>query len=551
MKVGAELRRILDLPEYVQGDHPPLPDHLAHWEEHLWPVQVEALANLARQPAPLGIYGDIGVGGGKFLIASLAGAAVGAKRPVVMTQPDLLRQAQTELDRFRELFPELDDLPPHYVAYSTLSQPRNTDLLHELQPDLIALDEAHAVASRESARGLRLRDYVVANPDTRVVVLSGTLNRRTLLDVYDLAELALRDQMWLPVSLQIQKVWASLLDHGAEPSEKMLRQYLDPLLRWSEERGLEVPKAITQELFQEAYSYRYLSTPGVVAPPETRVDADLHLRIWRPDPGKKIRDVVKAFDDTWELPDGTELVDALEYHRHAATLSLGFYYKPVYDADDATVEDWMDARLEWNRAIRRQIKYIKHPGVDSPANVVQAVHTGVAHPDVRDAYWAWVKIRDAVEPSNETVWFDTSMVDRIADRARSMGRGIIWVESRAMMEALADRGFPVFGAGSSAPLPSVDLPVLSRRVHGTGKNLQMWDRQIVVEPPSSATPWEQMLGRTHRPGQLSDRVECDIVAPTWSPRTRIYSAIAEADFIARTSRKKHKITFCTWETCAD
>lgn len=545
-----EISRILALPEYAQGEHPPLPERLAHWEDHLWPTQVEALSVLASRPAPLGIYGDIGVGGGKFLIASLAGAAVGAKRPLVMTQPDLLRQAQSELELFRRIFPELDDNPPTYIPYSKLSNSKSTELLFNLQPDLIALDEAQAVSARDSARGLRLRNYVINNPSTRVVVLSGTLDPKKLDTVFDLAELSLREHMWLPVATEIQRVWSSLLDHKARPDKKMLKQYLDGLLRWAEKRGLEIPRRITRELYQKAYKLRYVSTPGVVAPAETQVDAELHMTMWRPDPGETILTALKELSETWTLPDGTEIVDALEYYRHAGTVSLGFYYKPIFEGD-GDIEDWYEKRRLWQGQLRRQINYIKTPGLDSPANVVSAIENGGAHKDVAKAYWDWAAVRDTVAVKSETVWFDTSMVDKVAERARAMGRGIIWYETRAMQAALQERGFQTYGAGSHAPLPDVDLPALSRRVHGTGKNLQAWNDQLLVEPPSSANALEQLLGRTHRPGQLQDKVYATVVAPTWVARSRMHGAQAEADHVERTTNKVHKISFSHWKTCKD
>jgi len=543
---GAELRRVLSHPVRDQGTLPPLPPILKRWSEHLWPVQVEALATLYHQTPPLGIYGDIGVGGGKFLIATLAGAVLGARKPVVLTQPDLIRQAHFELDAFRQLFPELEDHLPEYVAYSTLSQSKHTDLLHRLSPDVLVLDEAHAVASRDSARGLRLREYVISNPDTRVVVLSGTLNKKSLLDVYDLAELALRDTTWLPLTDPVQEAWASILDHGAKPSDKIRKQFLQPMVKWAAKRGVDVGGP-DEEVYQRAYRERYLTTPGVIAPKETSVGASLVLHTWRPKTPQLIREAIKHLDETWELPDGTELVDALEYWRHAGTLSLGFYYRPIYRGEVDRLEEWQETRLEWTRAVRRQIKYIRRPGVDSPANVVRACESGTAHPDVIRAYWAWMSIRDKVEQDSEPVWVTQDLIDLAADRARAMGRGILWYESSTALEpVLKERGFCTYGAGSNAPTPDVKIPALSRLVHGTGKNLQAWDNQLILEPPASATPWEQLLGRSHRPGQLSDTVRAEILASTWITRSRIYSAMAEAEYVGRTSNKKHKLTFCDW-----
>lgn len=546
-----ELARILSLEERQQTQHTGLPERLRAWEEHLWPIQVEALSILSNQPAPLGLYADVGVGGGKFLIATLAGAVVGAKRPLVMTRLDLIAQAKYELERFLPLFPGLEEHIPKYVAYSKLSRPDSTDLLDELKPDLIALDEAHAVASRTSARGIRLRRYVVENPSTRILVLSGTLNRKTLLDVYDLAELALRDQAWLPLSRSVQDAWASMLDHDARPDAKDLAKYLQPLLAWAGERGVDVSRPEEKETYQQALRARYVTCPGVIASKETEVGCSIHLRVLRPEPPEEVSNAVRHLADNWELPDGTEIVEALDYWRHAATLSIGFYYRPVYLGDEGLVELWLERRRNWSKAVRRQIVYIKAPGVDSPANVVAACESGRAHPDVVRAYTDWLEVADQVSIDKETVWITKDLVHNAIDRVLKLRRGIFWYESRAVEEVLHERGLKVYGAGSSAPRPNVTHPALSRRVHGTGKNLQAWSRQLVLEPPSSATAWEQMLGRTHRPGQLADEVIADIFAPTWVARAKIHAASQEADFVARTSNKKHKLNFCTWSTLVD
>ena len=535
-----EVSRILSHPIREQGTTPTLSPMLERWSEHLWPVQLEALATLATQPHPLGIYGDIGVGGGKFLIATLAGTVLGAKRPIVLTKPDLIRQAESEYDRFKELFPEVEGHRPTYVAYSTLSQTKSGQLLWKLKPDLIVLDEAHCVASRTSARTRRLLDYVIQNPDTRVCVLSGTLNRKSLQDVAHLAEMALRDTMWLPIRDDILKGWSQVLDHGAVPNPKDAKRLLQPLVRWSEAKSEDA-----MEAYREAYRRRYLTTPGVIAPPETDVRCSLVLHQWRVETPPPIHAAVRALADDWILPDGTQLVDALEYWRHGTTLSCGFYYRPIWEGPD--IEQWQDLRREWHRALRTQLQYIRQPGLDSPALVEQACVGGWAHPNTIRAYEAWLGVRDTVTQDSEVVWIDRSLVDAALTRARSYGRCLLWYESsRAWEPVLRAAGIPVYGAGSEPPTPNVRIAALSRHVHGTGKNLQAWDTQIVLEPPSSATPWEQMLGRTHRPGQLSDEVRVDILCATWMPRSRIYSATQEAEYIEKTSNKRHKLTFCTW-----
>jgi hypothetical protein len=38
----------------------------------------------------------------------------------------------------------------------------------------------------------------------------------------------------------------------------------------------------------------------------------------------------------------------------------------------------------------------------------------------------------------------------------------------------------------------------------------MFNSNLISAPPTSGVEWEQLLGRTHRQGQLSDRVTADV-----------------------------------------
>ena len=81
-----------------------------------------------------------------------------------------------------------------------LSRPESADLLEELDPDLIILDEAHNVASFKSARTKRVFQFFRDRPDCRAIVMSGTLTSKSLNDFSHLVELALRDGSPIPTS---------------------------------------------------------------------------------------------------------------------------------------------------------------------------------------------------------------------------------------------------------------------------------------------------------------------------------------------------------------
>jgi hypothetical protein len=56
--------------------------------------------------------------------------------------------------------------------------------------------------------------------------------------------------------------------------------------------------------------------------------------------------------------------------------------------------------------------------------------------------------------------------------------------------------------------------VLSIAAHGTGKNLQWTNRNLVCTPPTGGDIWEQLIGRTHRQGQTADEVFVDVYQHT-------------------------------------
>jgi hypothetical protein len=83
-------------------------------------------------------------------------------------------------------------------------------------------------------------------------------------------------------------------------------------------------------------------------------------------------------------------------------------------------------------------------------------------------------------------------------------------------------------------------------VHGKGKNLQAWNRQLVIEPPASGTVWEQLLGRTHRQGQRADDVIAVVYQHTDRVRAAVDRATAQARYIEQTQGTPQKMVFCRW-----
>ena len=133
---------------------------------------------------------------------------------------------------------------------------------------------------------------------------------------------------------------------------------------------------------------------------------------------------------------------------------------------------------------------------------------------------AWKAIKDTFTPSSRPVWLSTHALDA----ARNWGRqapGIIWVDHLAFGERLAaETGWAFFGQrGLDAAGRSIEdadgrsTVIASRLANQQGRNLQRaFSRNLIMAMPNAALDVEQLLGRTHRFGQLQSKVHVDVYA---------------------------------------
>ena len=174
--------------------------------------------------------------------------------------------------------------------------------------------------------------------------------------------------------------------------------------------------------------------------------------------------------------------------------------------------DWLDARADWNRAVRNELDARAARDYDSPLLVATRIQREVETlprrrwRHIHEAWVAWDEERHKPEPDTVPVWLD----DYLAKDALAFARGlkspaVIWCQSRALRNRIAELGqIPNYGPERLPPENPAHLCVASIRAHGTGRNLQAWHEAVIVEPP--AGPWEQLLGRHHRRKQAADEV---------------------------------------------
>ena len=207
-----------------------------------------------------------------------------------------------------------------------------------------------------------------------------------------------------------------------------------------------------------------------------------------------------------------------------ASETMSSDYRTRFDTFVATArppDSWLSPRRAWAKFVRDTLA--RSRSLDSEKQVADACARG----DLPDGeYRAWLAVRDTFQCRTLPVWHDESVLDLCAAWL-AKEKGICWVEHTWFGKALSQKtGLSYYGQsgldaknnslvdwsiaiskGESKPGPFI----ASVAANGTGKNLQAWNKNLIVSCPTGASVWEQLLGRTHRQGQLADEVSVDVL----------------------------------------
>lgn len=491
--------------------------------EGLRPVQRVALARIK---AANGGLIAAGVGHGKFLISVLAPTVLNSRRALLLVPNALIEQTHQEIKRWREVYPIIEGL--RVEPYSILSSKGGRRLLLDYNPDLVVADEAHALRRRESTRTKRLIEFYRANPRARFVALSGTLTARALRDFDHLAELALRDLSPLPRSYRAIRSWSACIDvTPVEPPTAVDYREIAPLREWS--GGLPA---------REAFRARFKSAEGVISTETSAYEGSLIFKPVRYDLAPAQVAALDKLEDLWRAPDGRDLENHLDLARVRRQILTGYYTRWNPQPDPR----WLAARSRWLQAARQYL-IANRQGLDSLGLIADAAERGGCSPIVRAAWTDWAPVRHLPPPPVEAVWLTTHVIEQAEALARELDPAILWSESPFILEQLT---IPCYGAGIEPPT-APEAVALSRRAHGTGRNLQHFSRNITIGLPPSAAVFEQLIGRTHRPGQQADVVELHYLTAEKTPR-EIKSLRRDARYLEQTTGQKTKINCGLWLT---
>ena len=534
------------------------------------PMQAEAISSYLMVNS---LVGALGVGEGKTL-ASYAIASIAYRsgiKKIIYTCPSNVYNQSTDTDLSWARTKISIPFPVFHLGNKSLAQRQTIStggrdglytipgslfsasdgeaLLYNISPGLVIIDECHAYKNYSAARTRRLMKFFEARKP-QLVMLSGTITRRSLMDYWHLMTHALGMNSPLPLVRHLLESWASVLD--AKQDEQTSHDYslLDPLVDWAHLNfpNLSIDKSRTG--YREAFKIRKSTAPGVVESTTSTLGVSLAIH------NKPIEDYKKAtnwevieffvnkIENEWITPSGDEIECALLKWRWLYELCSGFYNKLVWPSPEElknkkqvsleAASESLDRAYDQHVANQAYAKELRKflldehiRGLDTPKLVgLEFSRNGNKNlPTYLFDLWKAQKDLEFIDMpkriSEPVRVCDFKIVDvcRWAKNEVPKGEGgLVWYFNRGIgvwiYEYLTHYGFDALFCPAGPEFNDIvrdtanknKLIVASITAHGTGKNLQHHKNQYIVQWPRSASAAEQMLGRTHRHGQEADNL---------------------------------------------
>ena len=473
----------------------------------LLPWQGQALVEIVQCG---GAFLGLPVGIGKTHIFEVAPSVLRSEVSVLIV-PAALRPKTFAARREIRAAWSLPSQPSHVLSREELALETRADLLTKLAPDLILIDECHALANTSTATVRRLNRYLASDPACRVVVGTGTPSRKSIMGYWHLLRWALGDGAPVPLARGEAELWAGVLDDSPRcairPRPGPLGATVEAAVAWYRDRLRETPGVLIVD--EDSAGDVPITVRQLVAPQDSALDvAFAKLGLDQENPG------------------GIPITDSLSRWLLDGQLGLGLYTRWC----PPPPERWRTARRAVAAFVRDRIAQTTnaHAPLDTEAQVLRR-HAG--HPVVAE----WLAVKGTYREQTEAVWLSDSTLRACEAWLADVRCGVVWTGSLDFGRELARRaGLAFYEQGGEARdgrsllhAPPGRSFVASWKANAKGFNLQAWPRQLVTMPPQSALDLEQLLGRAHRTGQ-TERVTIEILVTSGGTADAFEAALREA-----------------------
>jgi hypothetical protein len=529
----------------------------------LRPLQGFVLRELWEQR---GVYASISVGAGKTLISFLASYVMNAERPILVVPENLIEKTQHEFAEYAKhwVSPQRPQRPPRLIGYKTLTRIDNVDLLDRLKPDFIIFDEVDVLANQEGSATKRFDRYI-SETGVPVLAMTGTDGRFSIKDFSHFLVWTRKDGAPVPLDYNELERWAAALDERRPGARGMIDTLLPGVLLdlvpedaaaclraagWKEKDIAEIlPRLLRIDIARVKFQRRMAESPGVIMLDDDDCDQPLTIRhICAPESPTlnehferlKLENTTPDCVNprTGQIEPGHDLEGPLE--KQAKESELGCDFQHIWDPPPP--EEWRDKRRTFARFVRRKIEESadsRRP-LDTELAVKKAYknHAAVAE---------WLAIEPTFKPDSLPVWLGGSVVAAAAEWAEGEP-GLIWVQHLPVGEAIAQlTGLPFYQAqgltAAGASIVRIDptkSAIVSIASNLRGRNLQAFNRNLIIGCPQSAKYFEQLIGRTHRYGQKRP-VLVEIMLTSGLSRYSFDMLLKEAKFVKAVRGKTQKI----------
>lgn len=454
---NVEVKRIINLPLVLPMDAVELEEFnrthvMANQFDSGWrlfPAQANSILSYSLNN---GLFCSISVGWGKTLIGFAcmnAAHAKGLQRGLLIVPSNVLNQLVTTDIAFarskvginypihvlggrtggqRKAISASGRRGLYITTYSLLSAKDAHQILMDIKPEIIIMDEAHNLAKATSARTKRLfgADGYVVHHQPEIVAMSGTITKKSVKDFYKILKACLKKNCPMPMGDKMADEWAQLLDATASTGDYVPPSSgtgpLLPLIEWAKkwfpnEPGK--PPRFTDDVFgfRRAFHERLNTAPGVVTSGSNDIGVSLQL-VNQPvadyekcEGWPELSRLMDQIDYTMLTPNGDQIEHAIHCYKWKIELTAGFYNEltwptvPVYahrkGIAEAKAVETLDHAMVHHKAGQLYAKELRtwlaeksKPGLDTPFLVGGDMNRNGAKNVGSNLHRVWKEMRD-------------------------------------------------------------------------------------------------------------------------------------------------------------